>query len=68
MHCQGQFEFIILISISKIIRNILIIWLKYTLVMYNEIHVHYNMKECKNTHYIQFDIITLIDNTYFVRI
>ena len=27
-----------------------------------------NKKECKNTHYIQFDIITLIDNTYFVRI
>ena len=27
-----------------------------------------NMKECKNTHYIQFDIITLIDNTYFARI
>ena len=36
--------------------------------MYNEIHVHYNMKECKDTHYIQFDKITLIDNTYFVRI
>ena len=28
----------------------------------------FNMKECNNTHYIQFDIITLIDNTYFVRI
>ena len=27
----------------------------------------HNKKECNNTHYIQFDIITLIDNTYFVR-